>query len=457
MRCNKCNSEVQGGFCSNCGTKLSEKYKNRKLLGFRSNKVWKKILSVLYMIFCLIMFLACFSGRQGKITTYDFFIEKLFEFVLLLCFITPYIFLSNTKLRQKLPLFKKYKAGASAGGLAIVIFVLVITIGIVNSQHSAEYQADMTNHADVIVSKTEATCTDKGKISYVCDYCARTKEEIIPAIGHNYIETSKTEATCTDKGIILSKCTACGDEIKIEVVALGHNMEEVSRVEATTDKDGEIVFSCRRCEHTTTEKISNIESNTNTDNSKENSTTISSSFEDREQSSDTETTETEAPIRSHFVGKDGCTYNVSATFDCDGVIYQIHSVKISSDRDSESPDYNFYKIFFDFSIKNERSAPVDWNTAYYGNLYGQLCHRGVERRLGGNSNIKDDNYSAKKRMPSGALTTGQSSDGYVSLVCTESIDNPKDTWPLYTDEPFELELHLVVNDTDYKFKIQFNQ
>ena len=461
MRCNKRNLEVHGNFCSNCGTKLSENHGTRKLLGFRSNKTWKKILSILYMVFCLIMFLSCLSGRQGKITTYDFCIEKIFQFVLSVSFVTPYIFLSNTKLRQKLPLFKMYKTGASAGGMAIVLFVLMITIGIINSQHSAEYRADMANHADVVVSQTEATCTKKGEISYVCDYCARTKKETIPAAGHNYIEISKTEATCTDKGIMLSKCTACGDETKNEIAALGHDMVEVSRVEATTDKDGEIVSKCQRCEHTTTEKINKIEANTDTDSSKENSTTISSSFEDSEQSSDTEiieTTETELPVKGRFVGKEGFTFFGSSAFDCDGVIYEIHSIKILSDLDSESPNYNFYKIFFDYSIKNERNSSVNWNTAYTGNLYGQLCHRGAERRLGGNSNIKDDDYNTKKRKTSGTLVAGESADGYISLVCTpDSVDNPKETWPLYTDEPFELELHLVVNDTDYKFKIQFNQ
>ncbi len=500
MKCNKCNSKVTSNFCPNCGTAVSLKKPKAKgkLLGFRSNKVWKKILSILYMVFCLIMLLSCLSGRQGKITMYDYCIKKLFQLVLSVGFITPYIFLSDTKFRQKLPLFKRYKTGASAGGMAIVLFVLMITIGIINPQHSAEYQADMANHADVIVSrteatctkkgeisyacdycartktetipatghnyietsKTEATCTKKGEISYACDYCARTKTETIPATGHNYIETSKTEATCTDKGIILSKCTACGDETKNELAALGHDMVEVSRVEATTDKDGEIVSSCQFCDYSVTEKIDKVKSNTNSDNPKEenDSTTTVSSFEECEPSADNESTETEAPIQSHFVGKEGCTYDVSATFDCDDVIYEIHSVKISSDRDSESPNYNFYKIFFDFSIKNERNTSVDWNLAYTGNLYGLLCHRGAERYLGGNSHIKDDDYISKKRMSNGTLASGQSANGYSTLVCMpDSVDNPKDTWPLYSDEPFDLELHLVVNNTDYKFKIQFNQ
>lgn len=462
MKCNKCNSEETSNFCPNCGTAVSLKKPKAKgkLLGFRSNKVWKKILSILYMVLCLIMLLSCLSGRQGKITMYDYCIEKLFQLVLSVGFLTPYIFLSDTKFRKKLPLFKRYKTGSSAGGMAIVLFVLMITIGIINSQHSAEYQADMANHADVIVSRTEATCTKKGEISYACDYCARTKTETIPATGHNYIETSKTEATCTDNGIILSKCTDCGDETKTELAALGHDMVEVSRVEATTDKDGEIVLSCQFCDYSVTEKIDKVKSNTNSDNPKEenNSTTTVSSFEECEPSTDNESPETEAPIQSHFIGKEGYTYDVSATFDCDGVIYEIHSVKISSDRDSESPDYNFYKIFFDFSIKNERNTSVNWSLAYNGNLYGLLCHRGVERDLGGNSNIKDDDYISKKRMSNGTLASGQSANGYSTLVCMpDSVNNPKDTWPLYSDEPFDLELHLVVNNIDYKFKIQLNQ
>lgn len=159
-----------------------------------------------------------------------------------------------------------------------------------------------------------------------------------------------------------------------------------------------------------------------------------------------------------FVGTDGYTFSVVDSFDCDGIIYEIHSVKIKSDRDSELKSYNFYEIFFDFTIRNERNVPVNWNLAYNGNLYGLLCHRGVTGKLGGNNNIKDSDFSHMKLCSSGTLAPGDSLDAYRSLVCMPYTGNySDDTWPLYSNEPFSLELHLVVDDIDYILAIDFNQ
>ena len=45
MRCTKCLSEFVGNFCPNCGTPAKDTEKKRGVvLGFRSNKKWKKIL-----------------------------------------------------------------------------------------------------------------------------------------------------------------------------------------------------------------------------------------------------------------------------------------------------------------------------------------------------------------------------------------------------------------------------
>lgn len=180
------------------------------------------------------------------------------------------------------------------------------------------------------------------------------------------------------------------------------------------------------------------------------------------ETTDTMPTEPSEPendiIESRFVGTEGCTFDITGSFDCDGVIYEIHSVKIKADRDSESPDYNYYEIFFDLTIHNSRNEIVEWDLAYNGNLYGLLCHRGVERRLGGNSNIKDEDFSNMKLRSEGTLAPGESVQGYRSLVCMpNSVDFPKDTWPLYTDEAFDLKLHLVVNEIDYVLTIHFNQ
>lgn len=162
-------------------------------------------------------------------------------------------------------------------------------------------------------------------------------------------------------------------------------------------------------------------------------------------------------IESRFVGKEGITFDVSTAFDCGGVICEIYSLKIKSDSDSESPAYNYYKIFYDLTIRNERSTSISWNLAYTGNLYGLLRHRGAERKVGGNTHIKDDDFNHEKLLSRGELKAGESETGYRSLVCSPTIDYPNDTWPLYTDEKFELELHLVVDDVDYILTLPFNQ
>ena len=188
------------------------------------------------------------------------------------------------------------------------------------------------------------------------------------------------------------------------------------------------------------------------------STTISTKTQETLKNSDI----TEGTIyddTGRFVGMDGCEFVVDGPFDLDGVSYTINRIKISADRDSETLSYdNYHKIFYEYTIKNNRKAKVEWDMAYNGNLYGYLRHRGAERRLGGNSFIKDESFTELKYMPEGSLAAGGVVSGYNSLVCLpDSINFSDDTWPLYSDEPFVLELHLVVDEMDYVITISFNQ
>lgn len=160
-----------------------------------------------------------------------------------------------------------------------------------------------------------------------------------------------------------------------------------------------------------------------------------------------------------FVGKAGYEFSINEPFDLDGVIYTINRIKISADRDSEALSYgNYYQIFYEYTIENNRQAKIEWDMAYNGNIYGFLCHRGAERQLGGNSFIKDESFNNVKYMPEGTLAAGSVVNGYNSLVCTpDSINFPEDTWPLYSDEPFDLVLHLVIDEVDYVLTISFNK
>ena len=180
------------------------------MLGFRSNKLWKKIVSISYLCICGLIFVASmFIGRAGQITVYDHIIDKIFYALLTVWLITPYMFLSNTKLRAKLPLFRQCTRRASILGMTIVSVVIFVLFAITFALHSPEYQADMANHAYITTSSVEPTCEEDGKIQYLCTYCEKTLEEKISAKGHSFKEISRKEPTYSENGEIINQCELC--------------------------------------------------------------------------------------------------------------------------------------------------------------------------------------------------------------------------------------------------------
>ena len=139
-----------------------------------------------------------------------------------------------------------------------------------------------------------ATCTENGKKIYKCDKCGDTKEEIIPALGHDWGEWTVTvpatvssdgeeertcarcgetetrpisklphehlyedlqytsEPTCTEDGTAYRKCTICGETTgdPITIPALGHKWVEESTEQPTCTKSGHRHLKCERCEET---------------------------------------------------------------------------------------------------------------------------------------------------------------------------------------------------------------
>ena len=187
--------------------------KKKALWGFRSNKLWKKILSIIYLVFISLFALVfIFDGKQANITVYDFIIDKLFGIFIFLILYSPYIFLSNSKLRDAIPLLKKHKIMASVGGMSVIIVLLMTGLVVVNGFHSKEYLADMENHAYEKIDEIEATCNEDGKIEYVCDYCGQTKTETLLAVGHSYREVSHKESDETTEGEIVKECERCGKQ-----------------------------------------------------------------------------------------------------------------------------------------------------------------------------------------------------------------------------------------------------
>lgn len=217
---------------------LIEQSKAKALLGFRTNKTWKKVLSIVYLVFCVLFaFYAIIGERKGQVTVYDYWINKASYIVLAFSLFCPYIFLSNTKFRDKLPLFKKHSTGASIGGLLIVFVALIIVFGIVNSAHSAEYKADMKNHAYTVISSKDATCETDGEIISSCDYCGKENTEIVAKLGHNMTEITRKEATENEDGKIVNKCSVCGKEETITLEKLTQKKETTKATKATEKKN----------------------------------------------------------------------------------------------------------------------------------------------------------------------------------------------------------------------------
>ena len=113
----------------------------------------------------------------------------------------------------------------------------------VSTPHTHSYVSSVTKNA---------TCTEKGVITYTCA-CGDTYTEEIPALGHSY-QSVESDATCTEKGSITYTCTRCGDTYSDETPALGHSYQS-SEVPATCTEKGSITYTCTRCGDTYSEEI----------------------------------------------------------------------------------------------------------------------------------------------------------------------------------------------------------
>ncbi len=205
--CTKCGAEYEGDFCTNCGAKT---VKQGKLLGFRTNKTWKKVLSIIYLVFVGLFIL-------GSVISIKSIFDVITAIIGLLLMIAPYIFLSNFKLRNVLPLFKKHKKGASALGMLCVYFAIGILTVLTDP-------ATYCDHKWVETEKVAATCTEDGNIEYHCDLCDSDKTDYLDK-GHTFETKEETEEK------IVKVCSVCGEE-KIEKKETAKKTES----KPTTDK-----------------------------------------------------------------------------------------------------------------------------------------------------------------------------------------------------------------------------
>ncbi len=219
MKCTKCNTEYEGECCPNCKEtqkNRTDEIKNKnqiRLLGFRTNKLWKKILSITYLVICGVFLLSILAeSKYENMPTYDFMLEQITSVLIVVMMISPYVFLSYTKFRNILPLFKEHKIGMSILGMVLVILILGVVSGIIDSMHSDEFVADRSNHAYIEVSNVEPTCEKNGEIKHICDFCGTEKSKTLPAYGHDMKEVSHKKPTEKQAGEIVKECSKCGKQ-----------------------------------------------------------------------------------------------------------------------------------------------------------------------------------------------------------------------------------------------------
>ena len=122
---------------------------------------------------------------------------------------------------------------------------------------TAQDTLNATGHAWKETVVKEPSCTTEGLKKYTCENCAETKQDTIPALGHDYSKdwTIDKEATCTEPGEKSHHCKKCDDRTDITVIdTLGHAWKETIQ-KPTCTEDGAKVYTCENCGETKQETL----------------------------------------------------------------------------------------------------------------------------------------------------------------------------------------------------------
>ncbi|MBR2572289.1 MAG: peptidoglycan-binding protein, partial [Clostridia bacterium] len=123
-----------------------------------------------------------------------------------------------------------------------ILLVLVMLLG------AAQSALAVHKHQWREASRTEATCTKKGKITYRCS-CGETMTKSIKKKPHDWSKWKTTEqATCEKKGKETRKCKVCGKKDERDTSRLPHSWGEWMVTEEATDFSmGTHAHTCETC------------------------------------------------------------------------------------------------------------------------------------------------------------------------------------------------------------------
>ncbi len=112
-----------------------------KLWGFRSNKLWKKIIACLYYLSCLIIVFSSFSEvPQVEANMYDMVIYKASVILGNLAFLIPPLLISDFNIKGKIPFLKKKKWWSDVFGFISIFIIVMCFSSIISLFHSNNYQ-----------------------------------------------------------------------------------------------------------------------------------------------------------------------------------------------------------------------------------------------------------------------------------------------------------------------------
>jgi len=108
---------------------------------------------------------------------------------------------------------------------------------------------DALGHDYQIDGTIAPSCTTGGYGIYQCTHCEKYEVRKIPVSEHTFELIVTKAPTCTTDGSGFKKCSVCGYECEEEIIlALGHNYLSVGIVDATCTDEGYEIFKCENCQ-----------------------------------------------------------------------------------------------------------------------------------------------------------------------------------------------------------------
>lgn len=110
------------------------------LFGFRTNKLWKKLLAILYYLFCINFVITSLNDvPEINVNLYDMIIYRIHTVLMSLSYLIPVLFISNFKFKDKIPLLKNKKWWTDILGFIILFIFMICFSNSVILFHSNEY------------------------------------------------------------------------------------------------------------------------------------------------------------------------------------------------------------------------------------------------------------------------------------------------------------------------------